>query len=120
MEFEVITAILVFSVLIFLFIVVLILLNEKNKFKKQMEDEIKRVVSQINNSQSYSYNFDIQEQTKLESLEHDIKNAITLEEQNTTLLLNKQQNQQRYLDSLNDHMNQWRSDMGQQMANLIK
>lgn len=116
----IVSSVCIISILIIVGVVLVIIINEKNKFKKQMEDQMKNVINQVNNAASYEFNADLQGQHTLDRIEHDIQNAMTLQEQNTSTIFYRQGVQQEQINLLNQHMSQWRADMGQQLAQVIK
>jgi predicted PurR-regulated permease PerM len=116
----IVSSVCIISILIIVGVVLVIIINEKNKFKKQIEDQMKNVVNQVNNASSYEFNADLQGQHTLDRIEHDIQSAMTLQEQNTSTIFHRQDAQQEQINLLNQHMSQWRADMGQQLAQVIK
>lgn len=110
----------VLSILIIVGVIVTILLYEKNRFKKEINDDLKKVIEQINNTQAYEHSSEKEEAIVLERVKNDIKRSIVQQEQDAARLWDRHTGLENRVDELSLHMSQWRGDMSKQLETLKK
>lgn len=119
MDWSIVTALIsTLSSIILISVVLIIITNEKNKFKDQINAQIQSVVKQINNAQVYEHSSDVQQQQIIDRVQNDIQHSLVLQEQNTNSIMYRQNIQQKQMDTLNKQVNRWKADMGNQLSTL--
>lgn len=118
---EVSFMIIIISIIITLILhalVIYIIYLQQLTFKNQVNTQIKNAITQFNNKTGIMYDQQTQDDTVLNKVQNDLL-LIQQETKNIYSSLGyEQKDELSRLNSLNQQVNQWRSDMSKQLSNL--
>jgi hypothetical protein len=99
-------------------VVIYVIYLQQLTFKNQVNTQIKNAITQFNNKTGIMYDQQIQDNTVLNKLQNDLL-IIKQETQNqNSTLTYEQKDELSRLNTMNQQVNQWRSDVSKQLANL--